>query len=73
MNQKRVQELIRELLVEIGEDPNREGLLRTPERVAKFVMRASEEPAQERTSLPTAIWRLTPSRGARYPASSSSF
>jgi GTP cyclohydrolase I len=30
-----VQELIRELLVEIGEDPNREGLLKTPERVAK--------------------------------------
>ena len=35
MNEKRVQELIRDLLVEIGEDPNREGLQRTPERVAK--------------------------------------
>jgi len=35
MNLERVQQLIRELLVEIGEDPNREGLLRTPERVAK--------------------------------------
>ena len=34
MNQKRVAELVRELLIEIGEDPNREGLLRTPERVA---------------------------------------
>jgi len=35
MNMKRVEELVRELLVEIGEDPNREGLLKTPERVAK--------------------------------------
>jgi len=34
MNTDRVQELVRELLVEIGEDPDREGLLRTPERVA---------------------------------------
>ncbi len=35
MNEKRVRELIRELLIEIGEDPEREGLLKTPERVAK--------------------------------------
>jgi GTP cyclohydrolase I len=35
MNIERVKELIRELLVEIGEDPNREGLVKTPERVAK--------------------------------------
>ncbi len=35
MNHERVQQLIRELLVEIGEDPNREGLLDTPARVAK--------------------------------------
>ena len=35
MNQKRVEELIRELLIEIGEDPDREGLIRTPERYAK--------------------------------------
>src|SRR5689334_9447933 len=30
-----MQELIRNLLVELGEDPNREGLLNTPKRVAK--------------------------------------
>jgi GTP cyclohydrolase I len=35
MNKERVAELIRELLVEIGEDPNREGLLKTPNRVAE--------------------------------------
>ena len=30
-----MQDLIRQLLTEIGEDPSREGLVRTPERVAK--------------------------------------
>lgn len=35
MNVERVKELVRELLIEIGEDPTREGLLKTPERVAK--------------------------------------
>ncbi len=35
MNRERVAELVRELLVEFGEDPDREGLLKTPERVTK--------------------------------------
>ena len=35
MNRDRIMQLVRELLVEIGEDPEREGLLRTPERVAE--------------------------------------
>ncbi len=34
MNKQRVAKLIKELLVEIGEDPSREGLLKTPARVA---------------------------------------
>ena len=34
MNQERVAHLVREFLREIGEDPDREGLLKTPERVA---------------------------------------
>ena len=35
MDERRVAKLVRELLVEIGEDPEREGLRHTPERVAK--------------------------------------
>ena len=34
-NQKRIAKLVRELLVELGEDPGREGLKKTPMRVAK--------------------------------------
>ncbi len=34
MNRERVEQLVRELLAEIGEDPNREGLGKTPARVA---------------------------------------
>lgn len=34
MNKERVQKLIRELLIELGENPEREGLRKTPERVA---------------------------------------
>jgi len=34
MNQHKVENLVRELLLEIGEDPQREGLVKTPQRVA---------------------------------------
>jgi GTP cyclohydrolase IA len=34
MDTNRIATLVRQLLVEIGEDPQREGLLKTPERVA---------------------------------------
>ena len=35
MNHAKVETLIRELLAELGEDPDREGLLKTPNRVAR--------------------------------------
>ena len=35
MNEEKVKGIIKELLVEIGEDPEREGLIKTPERVMK--------------------------------------
>jgi len=35
MNEERVAQLIRQLLIEVGEDPDREGLLKTPQRVAE--------------------------------------
>ena len=34
-DEKKVAALVRKLLVELGENPNREGLKKTPERVAK--------------------------------------
>ena len=34
-NLDKIEKLVRELLVELGEDPDREGLLNTPRRVAK--------------------------------------
>jgi GTP cyclohydrolase IA len=34
MNEAKVESLVRELLLEMGEDPAREGLVRTPQRVA---------------------------------------
>ena len=34
MDENRVKKLLRELIIEIGEDPTREGLKRTPERIA---------------------------------------
>ena len=34
MDEERIKKLVRELIVEIGEDPTREGLTRTPERAA---------------------------------------
>ena len=34
VNTEKIESLVRELLIEIGEDPEREGLLKTPNRVA---------------------------------------
>ena len=35
MNQEKMEQLIKKMLVEIGEDPSRQGLAKTPKRVAK--------------------------------------
>ena len=34
MDEERIKKLVRELLIELGEDPTREGLAKTPERIA---------------------------------------
>jgi len=47
---KRVSELVRELLLAMGEDPEREGLRRTPERVAatyEFLTRGYRQTTEE--------------------------
>jgi len=36
MDKERVKKLVRELIIEIGEDPTREGLRETPERIANM-------------------------------------
>lgn len=36
MDEERVKKLVRELIIEIGEDPTREGLRETPERIASM-------------------------------------
>ncbi len=36
MDQERVEKLVRELIIEVGEDPTREGLRKTPERIANM-------------------------------------
>ena len=36
MNAKKIEKAVRELLIGIGEDPEREGLKETPKRVAKM-------------------------------------
>lgn len=35
MNKERIEQLVRELLIEIGDDPDREGIRETPSRVAQ--------------------------------------
>lgn len=37
MNKTKIAKLISELLIELGEDPNREGLKKTPQRVAQML------------------------------------
>lgn len=50
-NLSRVEDLTRDLLAQIGEDPDREGLLRTPHRVAKAWAYFSEGYAKDLETL----------------------
>jgi len=50
-NIEKIERLIRELLVEIGEDPQREGLTRTPQRVAKSLVFLTSGYRTDRESL----------------------
>ncbi|HEU05154.1 MAG TPA: GTP cyclohydrolase I FolE, partial [Nitrosopumilus sp.] len=36
MDKDRIKKLVRELIIELGEDPTREGLRETPERIAEM-------------------------------------
>lgn len=36
MDKERIKKLVRELIIEVGEDPTREGLRETPDRIAKM-------------------------------------
>jgi GTP cyclohydrolase I len=36
VNQKKIRDAVRSILEAIGEDPNRDGLLETPDRVARM-------------------------------------
>jgi len=50
MNEEKVAQLVHELLTEIGEDPDREGLLKTPLRVARaleFLTRGYRQDPQD--------------------------
>lgn len=46
------EQIIRQILIDLGEDPDREGLLRTPERVAKALM---ELTSGSRTTIQEAV------------------
>ena len=58
MNAETVQSLVRQLLREIGEDPNREGLLKTPERIARaldFLTAGYRQDAEQNSSTAPAL------------------
>ena len=56
-NEAKVAKLVRELLVELGEDPDREGLAKTPARVAKSLAFLTRGYAQQpRTVINNAVF-----------------
>ncbi len=47
LNLPKIESLVRELLIEIGEDPDREGLVETPKRVAKALKEMTSSTLKE--------------------------
>ena len=56
MDKERIQNAVREILIAVGEDPDREGLLETPKRVANMYEEIfaglTEDPKQPICALP---------------------
>jgi hypothetical protein len=71
MNEGRVAELIHELLIEIGENPEREGILKTPLRAARaweFLTKGYHESLEDIVNYHHQRWWLgcgCPWKGAR--------
>jgi GTP cyclohydrolase I len=47
VDQKRIEKAVREILIGIGEDPDRQGLLETPERVARMYQEIAGGPGED--------------------------
>ena len=63
-NEKKIAGLVRELLIELGEDPEREGLKKTPVRVAKSLAYLTRGYRQKMKAVVTApLKRMVTLRG----------
>ena len=51
IDQRRIEEAVREILIAVGEDPDREGLRRTPQRVAQEINKMKKEMAKKLKSV----------------------
>ena len=58
INIDKIEELIKELLIQIGEDPQREGIINTPERVAKAWQFLAKGYNQDLDSLRVGIYSI---------------
>ena len=63
----RIEHAIREIIIALGEDPDREGLRQTPARIARGLCGAHSRPAHRSTCLPEDIVRVR-LRGHSTPA-----
>ena len=42
INKKKIEKLVRQILIELGENPDREGLIGTPSRIANMYKKSLE-------------------------------